>query len=417
MTPRQTQNQVRRCGVVVVGAGLAGLHAAWRLHAGGADVIVLEANDRVGGRTWSRAIGDGTVVERGGEFIGSKDRCLHALCDELDLELIPHGFSFDRRTTPGQSPPTEAELHAFDAAARARLAAAGGEDRPADELLPPPGERTARQSSIIRRIETSLTVPLSGVSGARLFGGGNHHYDPAARVHGGNDRIARELASRLDDRLRLGAAVVGVECGLRSTTVHLADGATVEASAVVLALPLPLLLGLRVRPGLPEPILAAAHGLLFGDAAKLHIPLAAAPSIGGVASPEGLWWCWVSAARGGADGAPVLSGFAGGASTIERAGIDAGSLAWGESALRLRPDVAARGRPSITHWGAQEWARGSYSAPRVGATPDWDAAWAARHGSLVFAGEHTAGRESATMNGAALSGARAAHTVLQWLGS
>ena len=45
--------------VIVVGAGLAGLHAAWRLHLAGIDVLVLEARERVGGRTWSHSSGTG----------------------------------------------------------------------------------------------------------------------------------------------------------------------------------------------------------------------------------------------------------------------------------------------------------------------------------------------------------------------
>jgi protoporphyrinogen oxidase len=53
--------------VIVVGAGLAGLHAAWRLERLGHDLTVLEARDRIGGPTWSHAMPDGTVVERGGE--------------------------------------------------------------------------------------------------------------------------------------------------------------------------------------------------------------------------------------------------------------------------------------------------------------------------------------------------------------
>ena len=55
--------------MVVIGAGFAGLAAADALRAGGAEVTVLEARDRVGGRVWSVAFGEGAVVERGAEFI------------------------------------------------------------------------------------------------------------------------------------------------------------------------------------------------------------------------------------------------------------------------------------------------------------------------------------------------------------
>jgi monoamine oxidase len=55
--------------VVVVGAGLAGLAAADALRRAGADVVVVEARDRVGGRVFSKRLCNGAVVEMGAEFI------------------------------------------------------------------------------------------------------------------------------------------------------------------------------------------------------------------------------------------------------------------------------------------------------------------------------------------------------------
>lgn len=59
--------------VAVVGAGFAGISAARELNAAGRDVVVLEARDRLGGRAWSRPIGDGKVVDLGCEFHGQGD--------------------------------------------------------------------------------------------------------------------------------------------------------------------------------------------------------------------------------------------------------------------------------------------------------------------------------------------------------
>ena len=56
--------------VAIVGAGLAGLVAARRLVAAGRRPLVIEARDRVGGRLLNEEIGDGKVVEVGGQWIG-----------------------------------------------------------------------------------------------------------------------------------------------------------------------------------------------------------------------------------------------------------------------------------------------------------------------------------------------------------
>src|SRR3954452_13063942 len=75
--------------VVVGGARLAGLAAARALGAAGASVAVLEARDRVGGRTLNHDIGDGKVVEVGGQWVGPTQHRLLALAAELGVETLP----------------------------------------------------------------------------------------------------------------------------------------------------------------------------------------------------------------------------------------------------------------------------------------------------------------------------------------
>ncbi len=74
--------------MIVVGAGLAGLSAAREVARAGHSVVVLEARDRVGGRTLNRDIGHGEIVEIGGQWVGpTQDRVL-ALIDELGLKTF-----------------------------------------------------------------------------------------------------------------------------------------------------------------------------------------------------------------------------------------------------------------------------------------------------------------------------------------
>jgi monoamine oxidase len=79
----------RQVDVVVIGAGLAGLTTARDLEKGGASVCVLEARDRVGGRTLDHPISGGHVVEGGGQYVGpGQDRVL-ALAEGLGIATFP----------------------------------------------------------------------------------------------------------------------------------------------------------------------------------------------------------------------------------------------------------------------------------------------------------------------------------------
>jgi monoamine oxidase len=74
--------------VVVIGAGLAGLSAARRLIASGVEVQVLEARDRVGGRTLNHVFSDGSIVEVGGQWVGPTQDHALALIEELGLSTF-----------------------------------------------------------------------------------------------------------------------------------------------------------------------------------------------------------------------------------------------------------------------------------------------------------------------------------------
>ena len=75
--------------MAVVGAGLAGLTAARDLLAAGHSVVVLEARDRVGGRMLNEDLGDGKVVEVGGQWIGPTQDRMAALAREMGVDTFP----------------------------------------------------------------------------------------------------------------------------------------------------------------------------------------------------------------------------------------------------------------------------------------------------------------------------------------
>jgi monoamine oxidase len=74
--------------VVVIGAGLAGLAAARRLVARGHEVTVVEARERVGGRTEGLLLDDGTPLELGGQWLGEGHARMHELVAELGLSTF-----------------------------------------------------------------------------------------------------------------------------------------------------------------------------------------------------------------------------------------------------------------------------------------------------------------------------------------
>src|SRR5262245_52880494 len=78
-----------RADVCVVGAGFAGLAAAYRLKQAGANVVVLEARKRVGGRSWSVRMKDNTFVDFGGQWVGSTQERFYALIKEMGGETYP----------------------------------------------------------------------------------------------------------------------------------------------------------------------------------------------------------------------------------------------------------------------------------------------------------------------------------------
>lgn len=100
------ESSSERTQVVVVGAGLAGIGAGRALRAAGIEAIILEARDRVGGRTWSKQLANGFTVDVGGQWVGPGQDHILDLIEEVGLPLHETYDTGDNLSvlTEGQEP-------------------------------------------------------------------------------------------------------------------------------------------------------------------------------------------------------------------------------------------------------------------------------------------------------------------------
>jgi monoamine oxidase len=400
--------------VVVIGAGFAGLMAAWRLTQGGCEVVVLEARDRVGGRVWSQELIPGdprTVIERGAEFVLDGYDVLRGVLGELGLELAATGMSYYEREPRGDGPVSTQEV-ASCAAWVATAAAAAPPGTSLAAVAEGWGGPPAALAAYLSRIETTdgVSAGLLAASAARDATAGFARR-PSWRVAGGNQRVARELAGRLGSAVWLSSPASGVEHDDQGVRVSTAGGA-VAGDAVIVAIPMAVLRGLPISPPVPGRQRAAWERSGLAHNAKLHMPLNRPAGAMAVQSVPGRFWAWTATDASG-NVQPVLHAFAGTEQGLDALGVADGPAAWAARAGALLPELDTNPAEALlTTWNDDPWAGESYSADIVTAAPGAPDILAAPAGRVHFAGEHTAGDLAGLMEGALRSGERAAREVL-----
>jgi monoamine oxidase len=281
---------VEGADVLVLGAGLAGLTTARRLTAAGLDVTVLEARDRVGGRTVNEQVDDDTIVEGGGQWIGHTQSRMYELVDELGLEVFPtyntgenvlvlrgrpSRFASHRGAVPRLSPFALADL-AQATTRLARMARRVPVDAPWTAPEATDWDGQTFESWIRRNLRTAEGRAYFRVVAEAVFSAGaaelsllhtlfyvhagtdldtllsTDHGAQEHRVVGGSVCISEELARPLGDRVVLGAVARTVRHGADSVEVETADGRRFAGRCAVVTLPPTLAGRLVYEPALPS---------------------------------------------------------------------------------------------------------------------------------------------------------------------
>ena len=434
--------RLRDIHVLVAGAGFAGLAAARDLQALGADVTVVEARDRVGGRVWTTRSGfrGRQHAEAGADLIDSEQHALVVLAKDLGLTLTPilrRGFGYcgtDHRGRACIQPvgrafqpawaPLQQLVHDYKLAEQrwdGAIARTLARQSVADWL------RTIRADEVLasrfrglRGLFLADPEDLSLLALVDFFAGDGFDQGRMLRVKEGNDRVAVELAARLRRPVEFRHILRQV----RQTPAHVVakvdtpDGLReMTADYLVAALPATTLREVEWDRHVAPAQRDAFARLRFGCATRLLVQFArrfwkkpGRPMAFGSDQPTGAVWDGNEQQRGPAG---VLSFLAGGrASAALRAMVESDGVAGAVRQLSWLGEPAAILASQLVVWEDDPWARGGYAYFDPSFDPrlrDWLARPADR---VVFAGEHTSIRWQGYMNGAVESGQRAAREVV-----
>ena len=447
--------------VVVVGAGFAGLTVARRVADAGRSVVVLEARDRVGGRTCTEEH-HGTWIDLGGQWIGPGQDRIAALVDELGLPTYPQPEAGDdvildatgaRRVPDVAAGFEDDELLSYIELVAALEAIAG--QVPLDAPWSAPDADAwdsmslaewVRTQGVPERVGGLFEVGVQAVfaaSSAQLSLLHAAHYVHSAggwskltdseggaqqdRVEGGMQPVAERLADLLPTgTVRTAHVVARVEHGDDRVEVH-ADGpdgaVAVAASVVVVAVPPTLAGRITYDPPLGSMRDQLVQHMPQGSVVKFHVlydePWWRAEGLSGMvlapAEPIGVTFdCTPPAGTPG-----LISGFFEGPSAVaagehtmeERRDVvvDVLARAWGERARDVLGYVDR-------DWSAEPFTRGCYGAHLPpGAWTVYGPALRRPVGRIHWAGTETAERWTGYIDGAIDSGDRAAAEVLDVL--
>ena len=436
---------------MVVGAGLAGLVAAAELERAGSEVVVLEARDRVGGRTLNADLGHGKVVELGGQWIGPTQDRLAALAEELGVATYPSYSEGDnlleldgklRRysgTIPRVAPHVLLDLEQL----RRRLHRQATKVPLEAPWRAPRAKRLDSQTLadwLRRKSFTGTARRLVALAGKTVWGAEPEDlallhvlfYVHSAgsldvlidvkggaqerRFEGGSQLLSLKLAERLGNPVRLGEPVGRIHQGDSAVTV-IGDRTEVRARRAVVAVPPNLVARIEHQPALPGArrglIERVRRGQLVKCMAIYDEPFWRVEGLSGEgvsdAGPATLTFD-----NSPPDGTPgVLLGFVGGAEARRLAPDERRPAVIAGFERLFGPRAGKPERWLEQSWPDEQWTGGGPNALLgPGAWTGYGAALREPAGRVHWAGAETAERWCGYLDGAVRSGERAASEVI-----
>ncbi len=440
--------------VLVVGAGLAGLTAARELTAASRSVLVLEARDRVGGRILNEDIGDGKIVEMGGQWAGPTQDKILGLAAELGIDTFPTydtgqkvlHFNGKRGTYSGTIPRISPLVLIDVGQAQARLEALARKiptDAPwaaanAERLDGQTFQTWIRRNTASTSARKLLTLGAEAVFAAEpgdlsmlhvLFyshasGSFQRLIDTTGgaqqdRFTGGSAAVAHGLAARLGDIIRLDTPVGRIEVS-GDKVVATTTAGQFEGRQIIVTAP-PLLAGrIHYQPALPAWRDQLTQRTPMGSVIKCQViyekPFWRADGLSGQATGDGAG-SRVVFDNSPPDGSPgILLAFLEGdeARRLGREPLEVRRQTVIDSLVRyFGPRAAKPERYLERDWQQEKWSGGCYGTlfgPNVWTR--YGPALREPIGPIHWAGTETASVWSGYMDGAVRSGERAAADVL-----
>ena len=453
--------------MVVVGAGLAGLTAAYQLKKAGVEATVFEARRRLGGRILSveGAVGEGLITELGATLINSDHADMLSLIDEFDLKLFNREKDARRFPYPGTAyyfdgrrldekeiaealRPLAEQITAdadrldadFDAVAKEldQLSVKEYLDLYADRIGAPFVrtllEHTMRTEYGVEPQDASalqLIFVLPTVAGDRVELLGTS--DEKFMVQGGTSKIIEALGAALTGQIELHRVLRRIEPAAAGFRLIFAPDHEIEADYVVIAVPFTCLREVQIQVDLPVALRAFIQEVDLGDNEHVIAGFSerfwqtADGFVLGAWTDLGFAEVWDATQRQVDRTDAALTFFLGGDQVrrMELGDLQVEGQKFVDHLEGFVPGAAhARsGRFVRSRWSRDPFARGAYTNFRPGQltgfgeflyieSDDPDDRQDVHVGNLVFAGEHLSDAYSGYMNGAAETGRLAAQVVL-----